>query len=701
MDTKPYAPLYAVPAVECAMCKVLGAQYVCATCGTFYCNVPCQAKHWPSHKDVCLPRLVMATSLLGTACSLPVKPIPTKPSNEKLSSSNPKLQNGSPNSTTLKSCNDDVENKRPNNVHNKGNIVPQQTIVANGANTRKPPSNEEKAKQHKAKPVIKDGIDNNVKNSTVVVERRVEKSGQNSVSSVVDKPPSVVEKAEPISGSVSVHKVEKSIRKAIDSAAEKPPSAVDRAVPNSGSVSVQKVEKSIRKAIDFADEKPPANVEKAKQQLREPASKNVSSTTADGARKANEGGKHGPKPEGGTNAKLLQQGAFPEPGCMIKISYVADDKIYIYETGFGPNGERNGIEVLIKRTLECAQSVKGCLSVPPTVDDIVFASYDGDYYRAVVKSVENDRAEVFYADFGNSQMVKWNTLKEIPDPKIKYANCLTHCVWIENIASFTPSVKNFLQQLENEAEFLLITVIDVQNAAGVKMVELYHCSEKYYLSAKLRELQIAYPSVKKPLPPKPKSPEKASKWVITNPSTYKPVQIDELTDGSNIEEGKGIELVIVNASDAFTENRMCVATKQNYDLYKAMMEECEMYGKIDPNPYEPNEDEVCLVNTKGVWCRAVTIIAESTNTLMLYLVDECISVDDKDIEIRRFPPGMTRQQFGIDCVVENSNFLLKAIGGNENDVSKLCGKLIKADIQCSMDDDMDQSTHLTIVAVSK
>uniref|UniRef100_A0A182MB71 Tudor domain-containing protein n=1 Tax=Anopheles culicifacies TaxID=139723 RepID=A0A182MB71_9DIPT len=615
--------------------------------------------------------MVMATSLLGTAFgldqrTLPAIATPIKPSNGKVSTTNakPNSRNVPSNPSTVPSRNNEIENKKPNNARNKGVSPP--TDVVNAENKGKLQSNEEKVKQQKPQPV-KDGNGTNGKIAPDVAERpKVEKSARKDVSPLAVKPQSIVEKTKPISAAVSEPKVEKNSHKAIDSG------------------------------------KDSANVESTNQQLQERVIKNANSTNnkqmsdADCERGAN-AGKHAPKLESTTNAKLLQQGPFPEPGSKVKISYVAENKIYIYETGPGPNGERNGVEVLIARTLECARSVKDHLSAPPAVGDIVFADFDGEYYRAVVKSVKSDGVQVFYPDFGNSQTVKWNTLKEIPDPKIKYANCLTHGVWIENIATFTPNVKKFLQQLENEADFLLITVIDVQNTADIKMVELYHCSEKYHLSAKLLDLQTACPMPKQQQqPPKPKSPEKASKWVITNPKTYKPVLMEELIDPGNIEQGKGIELVIVNASCAFTENQLTVMTKENYAIYETMMKECEIYGKIDPNPYEPKEGEICLVCTKGVWSRAVSIMPQSTNSVWLFLLDQAAFVENDDVIIRRYPPGMTRQQFMVECVLENSNFLLKAIGGDERNVNKACGKLIKADIYISMDEELEETTHLTI-----
>ncbi|XP_053659584.1 uncharacterized protein LOC128708630 [Anopheles marshallii] len=667
MATPKFSPVFAIPPVECARCKVLGATFVCATCGTFYCNVPCQIEHWPIHKDVCMPRLVMATPLMGTAlrleeCISQVYPITPNTVNEKVS---PTSMGPSPSSVV------------PIIPSSTGKSVLQQTVLENGTTTCKSPSNEEKAQQQKTKPVIESANDMAPKSSAVVAEHKVEKNGHKVLASAMEK--ANQQKPELI-----------------------PKNVGDTSVKSATVVPEQTVQNNSQKAVDSGSAKPSLNVEKLQQQKE--ILKNLNSTNAKisktdaGMRKANTENCD-PKPDRTYNDELLQQGPFPEPGSNVKISYVADDKIYIYETGPGPNGERNGVELLITRSLECARSVKQTLSAPPIVGDIVFAAFDGDYYRAVIKSVKNDSAEVFYPDFGNSQTVQWNTLKEIPDPKLKYANCLTHGVWLENIAAFTPSIKEFLTQLENIADFKLISVIEVQNAAGIKMVEMYNCSERYNLSLKLQELQATQSIKKKPLPAQLKSTGKISKFVVTNPNTYKPVQIHELVDAGSI-QGTEIELVIANASSVFTDNQFSVMTKSNFELYKTMMQECEMYGRIDPNPYVPKANELCLVHNNGIWYRAATIEPDTGGSNLLYLVDDLCFAEDKDMKIRRYPPGLTRHQFVVECVLENTDILLGVIDGKE-DVDALCGKLIKANVHLLKDEEMYETTHVTIVNITK
>uniref|UniRef100_A0A182SN67 Tudor domain-containing protein n=1 Tax=Anopheles maculatus TaxID=74869 RepID=A0A182SN67_9DIPT len=335
------------------------------------------------------------------------------------------------------------------------------------------------------------------------------------------------------------------------------------------------------------------------------------------------------------------------------------------------------------------------MSVPPAEGDIVFAAYDGDYFRAVVKSISNATAEVFFPDFGNSQTVQWNTLKEIPDPKIKYANCLTHAVWIQNVPSFTMGMKKFLNTLVDVTEFMLYTVIDVQNTS-IKMVEMYQSNEQYYLSVKLRNfnLQPTPTGTTKELSVQPKSPQHTSKYVITNPNAYKPVFLEELIDPDTI-EGKGIELVIINA----TENQLCVVPKSNYTQFTTMLKDSDVYGKIDPNPYKPKENEACLIKADGIWYRAVTL-QPSDGASNIYLLDELQCIGAENVEIRRYPPGLTRQQFVVECVCENTNVLLEAMGGSITNADSMSGRSMVADVYNSQaEEDAYETTHLTIISV--
>ncbi|XP_035899317.1 uncharacterized protein LOC118506385 [Anopheles stephensi] len=665
------APSVTIPAMNCASCKDQGATLVCSTCGTFYCNVPCQVKHWPMHRDFCMPRLVMASPLLGTAAYVGQQITPTtrnvisKSCNDK---PNPPSMVPKPQDETNNGNNSGkMENSLPSTVKVNDSLQleakrRQQKTISTATmlndRTAKMPSTEKNPPSMVPNP--QDGT-NNGNNSGKM---------ENSPPAIVKLNDSLLLEAKRRQQKMisKMPSAEKNVdQKAVGCAATEKTMAAKSVGPS--------VEKQMPKPIV-----PGANDTKTKVSM---AQGNIRPALAQADDQ---------KSDSAGNSQQLQQAPFPKPGSKVLISYVADDKIYIYEAGPGPKGEPNSFELLIARSIECSRSVQSYVSVPPTVGDIVFAAYDGDHYRAVVKSIGNATVEVFYPDFGNSQTVQWNTLKEIPDPKIKYANCLTHAVWVQNVPSFTKAMKQFLNSLVDMSEFMLYTVIDVHNN-GVKMVEMYQCSEQYYLSEKLRNFNLQAMPTNKELSPQQ---QHTSKYVITNPNTYKPVFLEELIDTESI-EGKGIELVIINAS----ESQLSVVTTANYTLYTAMLKDSDVYGKIDPNPYEPKENEVCLVERDGIWYRAIALRGADDEP-NFYLLDELQCIGAEDIEIRRYPPGLTRKQFIVECVVENTNVLLEAMGGSDANADKLSGRLMKADVHQSQgDEDTYETTHLTIVSIGQ
>ncbi|XP_053671914.1 uncharacterized protein LOC128722106 [Anopheles nili] len=402
-----------------------------------------------------------------------------------------------------------------------------------------------------------------------------------------------------------------------------------------------------------------------------------------------------------TEGDVLQAGHFPDPGSKVKISHVAHDKMFIYHVERGPNGEPNQFETLIKRCIEKSRQVKSHFTVQPKVNDIVFAPFEDEFYRAIVKEIKGNKALIFYPDFGNSETMEWSMLKEIPDPNIKYANTFTHPVWIDNISEFTAPIREFLQTLIDEQEFILTTVIDVPKTS-IKMVDMRHVQEKYILSTKLLTIPGNKTEDRKPIvscPPLAKKIQTATKFVVPNPETYKRVGVEELKE-LEINEGKGMELIIVNASQAFEENLLTVVHKSHLSQYETLLRDCQHYGKIDKNPYEPDNDEACLIQLCEFWHRAIYIEPSDITGGQFYLLDDATCTNMETVSsIRRYPPAMSRKLFVLEGVLENAQNLLKSIDGNKQNVNMLPGKTLKADLHLSKDDELGETTHITVLSI--
>lgn len=56
-----------------------------------------------------------------------------------------------------------------------------------------------------------------------------------------------------------------------------------------------------------------------------------------------------------------------------------------------------------------------CLTEPPVSKQIVIAPFeDGNYYRAMVLAIQNDKVRIVYIDFGNIDDVDMKDLKVMP-----------------------------------------------------------------------------------------------------------------------------------------------------------------------------------------------------------------------------------------------------------------------------------------------
>uniref|UniRef100_A0A182QNM5 MYND-type domain-containing protein n=1 Tax=Anopheles farauti TaxID=69004 RepID=A0A182QNM5_9DIPT len=600
MATAIIPPTVTVPLLNCVSCNSQGAYLECCVCGSCFCSVDCQRKFWPQHKDVCMPRLILAP-MFGRSVNLfqfPPPPIPQK-------------------SDVL--VTKDPINNAASDLNTKKNVKLPQKEQANCAKV----SETSKVEKTPRPPVPK----NDAK----------------------QKPDLQTVSQQPLPGNgKTLHGVE-----GVSKSSPKPAESVSERVSKSEPETLKPSATSI--ALKLSAEK------------------------------------YAIKPEDAAVTSALQQAPFPEPGKTVKIAHVTDDKMYIYETGPGPNGEPNQFLTLIKKCIEHSYEVKSHLTVAPKVDDIVFAPFEGEYYRAVVTSIEGESVDVFYPDFGNTQVVAWKQLKEINDPRIKYAKIMTHPVWIDNISTFTPGIKRFIEALISSAEFVLTTVIEMPKTM-IRMVEMRHAQEQYVLSDKLLALRSASSASKKAMAPK--SPTKMTKLVVTNPITYKPVTVDELTPTDDI-HGRGVEMVILNASSAITNNLLLVVMKSQYAQYEAMTKECQLYGQIDPNPYEPKENEICLINTKGTWHRAIVVGDDNGKNMQFYLVDisELVHVAGA-AQVRRYPPGLTRKLYQTECILENCDTLLEAANGKQGNLANLCGKVFKGDLFKT--DESSETMHVTI-----
>ncbi|XP_052866065.1 uncharacterized protein LOC128272319 [Anopheles cruzii] len=383
----------------------------------------------------------------------------------------------------------------------------------------------------------------------------------------------------------------------------------------------------------------------------------------------------------------LRLADFPAVGDTVKISFVGKNELYIYGAGPGPNGRPNSHIQLIRRCLEEGRKKGNTLTKAPVVGDILLAPFSGEYYRAVVNSVEGKGANVFFVDFGNSEQLEWAEFKTILEPDLKYADRIAHEVWIANVSKFTEPIRVQLNELEAE-EFELSNVIDMSNTS-VKLVELRHPTELYYLSDKLRQLHKKDEEVCKPA-------EMQKVVVAPVPETYVPVLDDEIIETS-IPAENGVELIIIDASYVqHSFSQISVLVKANHQKYGELMKEIHRYGEADTNEFKPREcGELCLVYFESVWTRAMsTDVQSDTGDYMLFDLGILCSVPLKNV--RRFPPKLSRTLYVTDCIVDNPETLFTLANGST--AENLRTKQITVNVK--PDRDSGDSQHVTVIDVA-
>ncbi|XP_035891128.1 uncharacterized protein LOC118502701 [Anopheles stephensi] len=396
----------------------------------------------------------------------------------------------------------------------------------------------------------------------------------------------------------------------------------------------------------------------------------------------------------GPAKRTIQYSTFPPAGECVKISYVADNVLFVYRSGQEANGQPNRYLDLIKRSVECARGVQQFLADAPKPCDVVFAPFDGDHYRAVVKAVDGPMASVFYPDFGNTQTVEWNQMKEIPDREIQYSTCYTHPVMIEGVADFSPLVKQHLEELLEMEDFELVKV---DNEKPITTVEMRHVQELYLLSETLKEL--AKKETEKEsgaAAPSAKATDNEKQPSLDPPTSYVPVTGEDFTE-HDLPLGEDVQLLVVEASDLNVSNQLSVVLKSDSLEFAKMMNECDQCGNKDPHPYQPTgENEVFLVHFDGCWCRA--LLAGVGEEALYYLLDLGIirALEEKP-NCRRYPAGLTRKIFVSECIVDN----LEALGelAKEENNDSLRGKTLIAKVYQNTDDD-GETMHVTIHSIN-
>uniref|UniRef100_A0A182JXC3 MYND-type domain-containing protein n=1 Tax=Anopheles christyi TaxID=43041 RepID=A0A182JXC3_9DIPT len=181
---------------------------------------------------------------------------------------------------------------------------------------------------------------------------------------------------------------------------------------------------------------------------------------------------------------------------------------------------------------------------------------------------------------------------------------------------------------------------------------------------------------------------------IPDPASYVPVTADDIIE-HDMQMGKDVLLMIVEASELDTLNQLTVILKSDSIQFASILNECEQLGSADPNPYQPEaENVVFLLHFEGIWCRA--LLASLDDEIQYYLLDLGIirTLNGKP-ECRRYPAGLTRKMFACECIVDK---LLGVFNGKEDKNIALRGKLLNATVY-QITEEENEATHIKISSI--
>lgn len=241
-----------------------------------------------------------------------------------------------------------------------------------------------------------------------------------------------------------------------------------------------------------------------------------------------------------TTKGVLLPGVFPREGSVVKITASLPAGVaYIYHNNGKEGGQHSDYYLLTNRIFKATADAKPLTEVP-SVDDIIFAPFMGGFYRAKVISVDGEKLEVFFVDFGNSETVQWKQSREIADGDLKWAKYLTFPVTLEGVDSFTAEMMKLLETLEHAEEFQLVKAEPCKGAMAVVLkrpkqsltlnMELIELKEREFRLRKEREEQKE--REKKQEQEKKLQQQQQQKQVrkeevkVADPSNYKPVLFD-------------------------------------------------------------------------------------------------------------------------------------------------------------------------------
>lgn len=267
----------------------------------------------------------------------------------------------------------------------------------------------------------------------------------------------------------------------------------------------------------------------------------------------------------------------------------------------------------------------------PNKNDIVAAPFEGQYYRAMVVNVNEDKGEVKvgFVDYGNTAVVPFKTLRDIPKD-LKEHRRLTIRVHLKGLDSELSANES------NELKGVLQRYVDAEKVFKLK-------SDEKEIKAKSEiELidEIDNKSVNEMLAKKTTKRYKLSDIVAK-----------EVNDTNK-------ELMILNNQHLKSKMVTCCLYEDRNKFLKLDKTVQDHGKKLNTAPaYRPNNEEVCLIkmieNDEENWYRGLFQQELEDNKAQVATIDYIDIMSPSMNDIRAFDSNLTGNMVTFLCRIEN------------------------------------------------
>lgn len=290
----------------------------------------------------------------------------------------------------------------------------------------------------------------------------------------------------------------------------------------------------------------------------------------------------------------------------------------------------------------------------PKTGDILAAPFEGDYYRGRVISVNtiDDMVRIGYIDYGNTDNVPFDKLKELPAP-LQEQRRLSMRVTLARIdADIDPDeAKLVKREMAKYMENRYIVKCDKENVEMNSAVELINQIDDNSLNDVLLEY-------------------------VTCRFTEEDLRFRQVN-------GDDVQLYI-HDTDALPEGRFCAMVSADSSKYKKIDQSLQEYGKRAQTApaYTPRTHELCVckdVNCKpNKWYRCAFQQELANDMAEVILIDYGTTRRILMNDIRAFDPSLSIKLYTFVCKIKGcKNISLDDLHANVKEGAMIMSKSIK------------------------